>query len=223
MEDPDPARWQGLTTVVVGSQLTKFLVHTSKLREIPFFRACLDAPMKESAEGIVNLPEDDPAAFSEILDWLYQKKFDVDLSKICVGNPNESHDTAIVNLRITRVRTYMLASKLIMNPLQNAVIDSLRLAWFDLLPSADELRLIFNDVEKEDKLHEMARRLLPFRICKAGGWDKWKAHESDLYSDLLQGNAELLDIALSAVSSFPEEEWNNSVAKLPARYFHVSH
>ena len=219
MEDPDPARWQGLTTVVVGSQLTKFLIHTSKLREIPFFRACLDVPMKESAYGVVKLPEDDPAAFSEVVDWLYHKKFEVDLAKVCAkkceGPPHRCRDLAI-----TRTRTYFLAKKLIAESIQNAAIDSLRDAWSRVLPGAPTLRVIFMGGSRDDKIHELARRLLAFKICQAGSWDEWKANKPNVYTNLLQGNSELLEVALSAVISFPDKEWQNSVPKLPACYFH---
>lgn len=219
--EPPIDRWQEFTTILVGPEQRKFIVHTSKLREIPFFRACLDVPMRESLEGVVKMPEDDPAAFSEVVDWIYHKKFEVDLPKICAENRDieRPHRPDVSLLRITRIRTYLLAQKLMAESLLNTVIDDLRAAWGISLPGNNELRLIFEAADQDNKLHELARRHLAYVICHKGGWNPWKASSPFTYVGLLQGNAELLEVALSAVSSFPNKTY--TVCSLPKCHFHV--
>lgn len=59
----------------VGSKRTEFCVHADLLRaNSAFFKAALSPGWKESKEGVVYLPEDNPTAFEVYVTWLYARK-----------------------------------------------------------------------------------------------------------------------------------------------------
>ncbi len=95
--------------IIVGKQKAKFGVHKKVLvRSSAFFEGCFRARMKEAEENTVILPEDDPEAFEIVVDWMYG------------GRSLQGH------LYDTLVISYLLADKLFMRDLQNAIIDLFR-------------------------------------------------------------------------------------------------
>ncbi len=63
--------------LVVGGDenMREFTAHALILKaRSPFFRAMLDAPMREAAEGRVRLPDVDPAVFEAVLSWMYEDR-----------------------------------------------------------------------------------------------------------------------------------------------------
>jgi hypothetical protein len=114
----DTGHWDKVTIVRVGKDMKgskDFFIHTHCLKEIRFFRACLDSGMKESTSGIVQLPEDNPVAFGVVVHWLYRGELSWDLEDLDGAEKD-------VKLRIV-VRAWYLADKLMIESLQNAIID----------------------------------------------------------------------------------------------------
>jgi BTB/POZ domain len=82
-------RFGGEETAIiqVGSTPKLFHVHKSLLCDAsPFFRAALNGRFKESAEGVVTLPYDDPEAFERFLGWLYFREYEI---KVNLGSDKE--------------------------------------------------------------------------------------------------------------------------------------
>jgi hypothetical protein len=64
--------------VIVGEEEASFYVHRNVICESSsFFKAALNGTFKESAEGKVILPEDDPDTFERFLQWIYTKAYNV--------------------------------------------------------------------------------------------------------------------------------------------------
>ncbi|KAL9006407.1 MAG: hypothetical protein Q9188_000812 [Gyalolechia gomerana] len=72
--------YQSAVTVKVGSEGAQrsFIVHTELLNyRSSFFKAATTGNWDEAKTGIINLPADDPQVFEIFLDWLYQRKLDL--------------------------------------------------------------------------------------------------------------------------------------------------
>jgi hypothetical protein len=96
----------------VGKQKVEFGVHKGLfVAKSPFFEKCFGVGMKEANENVVNLPEDEPSGFEIVVEWVYANR--IQASK----------------LRLTPINAYVLADKLCMPDLQNAIIDTIRLTW----------------------------------------------------------------------------------------------
>jgi len=66
--------YHSLITITVGAEKAVFSVHKELLCDrSEFFRAACNGQFKE-AEGVVNLPEQDPTTFKHFIYWLYTEK-----------------------------------------------------------------------------------------------------------------------------------------------------
>ena len=68
--------------LVVGPDKTPDIAHRYFLHTIAFFKACLNAPMQESMNENVNLPEDHPEDVAEILRYAYTQRYDQNLEDL---------------------------------------------------------------------------------------------------------------------------------------------
>ena len=71
-----------LITIYAGSEKQKFSIHAHMLRQIPWFRTCLDAGMRETQESTISLPEDNAVFISHLLHWTHYHKFQFDLPEL---------------------------------------------------------------------------------------------------------------------------------------------
>jgi hypothetical protein len=177
-----------LITIDVGGKNKKFVVHTSRLKEsFPFFRACLDAPMKEALSGTVDLPEDDPAAFQELLDFAYRGSFRTKLSH--EARAGDGSDIALV----IRIRTFFLAEKMMAEEIQNVAIDTV-IDPFEgrtFTPPVAVLSLLYDDERYTDRTH--IQHLRDWTANELGcaireqnqGWEGWVKDHPDVHAWLL--------------------------------------
>ncbi|EXJ60152.1 hypothetical protein A1O7_04304 [Cladophialophora yegresii CBS 114405] len=99
-----------IISVIVGKQEVEFGIHKGILAaKSPFFEKCFGVGMKEANDNVVKLPEDDPEAFEAVVEWVYA-------TRIPAAKPPPP-----------LVRDYVLADKLGMTDLQNAIADTIRL------------------------------------------------------------------------------------------------
>jgi len=106
--------------IYVGPEKKLFRVHKSFLcRRIPYFDKMFNGAFKE-AEGVAELPEDDPAAFDLLIEWAYNM------------NPRRMRDlVAITDSKgVSRaswdaVAFYSLAKKLCLPDLQDLIMNVL--------------------------------------------------------------------------------------------------
>lgn len=59
-----------IVTLYVGQESTKFHVHENTLCKLPFFKAALQGQFREASDKIMRLPEDNPEAFSVLVEHL---------------------------------------------------------------------------------------------------------------------------------------------------------
>lgn len=59
-----------MITILVGKSENKFTVPEGHIRTVPFFNDLFKHDFKESKEGIIRMPEDDPAVIELFLAWL---------------------------------------------------------------------------------------------------------------------------------------------------------
>lgn len=207
--------WGNIITILVGPNTRKFFVHNHILRQVPFFRGCLDAPMKESQEGVVRLRDDDPDAFQELACWIYNAKFERDLED---DSSSTFLDDDIVDKRL---KTYVLAKMMLMEDLQNAAVDSLRAIYNYNCPCARVLSSIQEHLEDDDPLRSFVTRLLACMIHVEGGWLAWKRKNPKCYNDFMRGNADHMELTLQAVSAFSKLPPTSEAKYLAACNFHV--
>jgi hypothetical protein len=114
-------------TVLVGPHEMKWCLHENLLSGVSdFFRSAFNSGFKESVEGKITMPEDDPQAFELFVRWLYMRT----LVPQAVTSP-----ATIANLLFRHVSNgaaacihealhlYVLASKLLIEDLENACVD----------------------------------------------------------------------------------------------------
>lgn len=116
-----------VVTVLVGPHEMKWCLHENLLSGVSdFFRSAFNSGFKESVEGKITMPEDDPQAFELFVRWLYMRT----LVPQAVTSP-----ATIANLLFRHVSNgaaacihealhlYVLASKLLIEDLENACVD----------------------------------------------------------------------------------------------------
>lgn len=102
-----------MITLVVGPSKEIFTVHKTLIcNKSPFFDAACNGGFIESVEDIIHLPEDQPAVVELLLDWVYTGEF---------ANP-ETESANLISWHNTAA-LYILADKMQMQDLSNAVID----------------------------------------------------------------------------------------------------
>jgi hypothetical protein len=91
--------------VLVGAEEQEFLVHTSFLLTIPFFRGCLPSGMIEAKTNVVRLPEDESRTFRIFTHWLYRGKIPSQVKRNASSSDSMSY---------TLTLAYSLATKLML-------------------------------------------------------------------------------------------------------------
>ncbi|KAJ9603705.1 hypothetical protein H2200_011891 [Cladophialophora chaetospira] len=95
--------------IFVGPIKKKHLIHACILTsKAPFFKKCLESGMREQAENAIYLPEDDPEAFGIVANWMY------------TGSMPSTCKCRVL------MSAYILADKLCMTNIQDAVMEQLR-------------------------------------------------------------------------------------------------
>lgn len=112
-----------IVTLCVGSGGKTFYVHEATLYKLPFFRAALGGLFSEAGLRAINLPEDDPATVSALVEFLstgvYTYTFQGDspsASLLSPGREEAGFHSAV----------YMMADKYECAPLAAAAMENLR-------------------------------------------------------------------------------------------------
>lgn len=209
------AKWLDTTTILVGPYEQKFIAHTCFLREIPFFRGCLDAKMQESAEGLVRLPEDDPEVFSQILSWTYGAKFNNDLVAIAKDRTSSNGTTAKarafcahrLDVCINLIKTYSLAQKFLAEPIQNAVLDELRVAWVYYIPGSWTVEAVYEAYKehknRDDALLRLTMQRLSNHVATSSNYVAWADSNPDVLQNFARKSMERMEFLMEALARFP--------------------
>lgn len=109
--------------VAVGPTKYIFRLHSQVLRRVPFFRCCLDSKFGEAKNQRVELPEDDPEVFGEIVKGLYGDQLISPFSGslFSTTNPISEPFKTQHTLRLL-AKAYVLADKLRADNIQDKII-----------------------------------------------------------------------------------------------------
>ncbi|KPI40497.1 uncharacterized protein AB675_7657 [Cyphellophora attinorum] len=137
-----PMDWNDIVTVVVGEgpDERKFTAHASALKRIDFFKACLNANIREANDLVIRLPEDDGDVF------IAQFRDEI----------------------IKRTAVYALARKLCAEKASNDAFDILHehfLSWFY---NADQLCMVFETLDSSDPLWQFFTRMTAMHVKEEG-------------------------------------------------------
>lgn len=116
-------------TVLVGPSEVQWRIHENLLSGISdFFRSAFNSGFKESLEDRLTMPEDDPHAFELFIRWLYIRTLTPTAvssstlaANVMLGKDfTASSSTACIQ---DYLRLYVLASKVLVEELENACVD----------------------------------------------------------------------------------------------------
>ncbi|CAI7593507.1 unnamed protein product [Penicillium crustosum] len=146
--------------ITVGASKEPFHVHESVLcTSSRFFNAAMSGSWKESKEYTIELPEDDPAAFSIYSHWLYFAKIPGILDAAKKGESAKRSAQEYYDL----VSAYVLGDKLLDTQFQNSVIDAILDTCSKAdskdgkvyFPDANAVSHAYNNTTKSSKIREM--------------------------------------------------------------------
>jgi hypothetical protein len=63
---------EDIVTIFIGPEKCKFVLHKKLLCRLPFFDHAFNDGFKETVNGSMGLPEDEPDVFSIFVHWLYR-------------------------------------------------------------------------------------------------------------------------------------------------------
>ncbi|KAL2421391.1 hypothetical protein ABEF95_007647 [Exophiala dermatitidis] len=116
-DDVDNFSTSEIVTVFVGPKRKKFFLHRELIcQRSPFMEKCLKkGRFDEGYKNELYLPEDDPKAFSIIVDWIYRTKLP--------SRTEPQFDVSDLSA------AYCMADKFGMEELQNSIMDTIRLSF----------------------------------------------------------------------------------------------
>ncbi|KAJ5685375.1 hypothetical protein N7536_007994 [Penicillium majusculum] len=178
--------------ITVGASKEPFHVHESVLcTSSHFFKAAMSGSWMESKEHTIELPEDDPKAFSIYSHWLYFAKIPGILEAAKQGESANKSAQEYYDL----VSAYVLGDKLLDAQFQNSVIDAIidTCSKADskdgkvYFPDANAVSYAYSNTTKFSKIREM---LVDLYLHAAG--DQWlsEEHPKEFLFSVAKGLAE---------------------------------
>lgn len=116
----------------------------------PFFRAALEGHFKETTDGFVKLPEDEPDTIDRFLGWLYWE--DYDIKQLVKDETDTECWSAIID-------DHVFADKVQVEAFQNHIVDQVLKAWqsHDLkVMSLGAVLKIYTDTPDTSSLRRLA-------------------------------------------------------------------
>jgi hypothetical protein len=158
----------------------------------------LKGPFIEAANNEVNLPEESPAAFEQVLLYLYR------------GEPGIS-TLGGKQSAAAAIRTYVLADMLCLESLANRIVDDFQdLCHMAVVPPCT-LAEVTKYGRAAGKLKDMLLRQVVYDVSKFG-WDEYtKAHPDFCreWTDVSPANAHELMRAFASTESKGDPSWSN--------------
>ena len=118
----DSEEWSDIIQIFVGHEDKRFFAHRRFLTKAPVFAARLAKSSPDANNGVIRLPEVDPTAFAEILDFLYSDR----LRQFFAETANQMNDDELMVKIGASGAVYNLAKALGMTNMQRAVAADLR-------------------------------------------------------------------------------------------------
>ncbi|KAI9676800.1 MAG: hypothetical protein M1829_002895 [Trizodia sp. TS-e1964] len=159
--------FQDAITVLVGPTEDSFAVHKAPVCEVsPFFRAALDGNFRESKEGIIKLPDEDPKIFGCFLHWLYNKRLRTPTDGIDVLDKTNKKVIPWMVL----IQLYLLGERLQVAGFKNAAVDALALKSAkgqEALPAAHAIHHAYENTHDSSPLRRLLVDLFIWRSTAA--------------------------------------------------------
>lgn len=122
--------------VCVGKERVEFHVHEAKIRKLPFFRNALQAELQKTGERRINMPDDNSAGVSGLLEWIYTENFRQSrLDWMNSGNIDKSSENTVLELAKFYLALGEIADKYDCGPLWNKVNED----FPQIIKSVDEI------------------------------------------------------------------------------------
>lgn len=173
--------FSAVVQVKVGHEKT-FMVHKDTLcRSAPYFKAALEGEFKESKDQVLELPDDDPVAFSHFQLWLY------------TGNILESHEIAKDICWTVLLDIYLFGDVRGIPRLQNEAIDVFidKHVAMNHVP-ANRLNFIYENTLDGSPLRKLMVDLFTFKVALTNIDNVLTEKRKGLYPQLF-----LMDLAKS--------------------------
>jgi hypothetical protein len=210
-----------MAMVYVGPEQRLFYVHKDLIcNKIPYFYEIFSSYIGDP-NSYISLPYDDDASFDVLIEWVYSGK----LRSIHATPPAvNSSPTSTSTLAWDPFSLYLLASKLLLQPLQDTIMD----IWVSNLsntarsPTPETCRLVYSQTVSNSP----PRRL--FAQCVASiivGQHRLHDFSSNDWSigdstSLIQQEPDLLSDVLAVLKTHPFVTTYDVFWKFPACYFH---
>ncbi|KUI67481.1 hypothetical protein VM1G_03303 [Cytospora mali] len=209
-----------VVTILVGPRGTKWCLHENLLSGVSdFFKAAFNSGFKESLEGKMAMPEDDPYAFELFVRWLYIRTVmpeAVTCSRTTANALLSRHFTTGVAAPCIRdyLHLYVLASKLLIEDLENACVGMVYAYYGEGMrrPGIKDVQYIYDNTMPGSGMRKLLRERLALGLFRGrqnnpvtAGWREIMNETPDLgfdvvseiasYSWIAGGNAPVRQVA----------------------------
>jgi len=154
-----------IVEVFVGPDKARFTAHKSILMKAPYFRASLSGNFSEGDSHVVTLPEEDPRAFLEILNYLYSGE---------VTRIGEETDptVGVYALATLVVLTWVSADSFNLENLSNKLMDEFRAFGLRKFFHANFIIANFSNLPEDCLLREYIILQIA-HVFRMDGWDSY--------------------------------------------------
>ncbi|KAK7746626.1 hypothetical protein SLS53_001811 [Cytospora paraplurivora] len=198
-----------VVTILVGPHEIKWCLHENLLSGVSdFFKSAFNSGFKESVEGKITMPEDDPHAFELFVRWLYTRA----LMPEAVKPPT----TTTANVLLGRhfpggtaaaciqdyLHLYVLASKLLIEDLENACVDMAH-AYYGVgmrRPDITDVQYIYDNTMPGSGMRKLMRERLTLGLFKGRQHNPVTAEWRDIMN-------ETTDLGFEIVSEIASYNW----------------
>ncbi|EDN97948.1 predicted protein [Sclerotinia sclerotiorum 1980 UF-70] len=201
-------------TLYVGSKRKKYIVHKRILcDQSEFFNAGFNGGFKEATEGEMYLPEDDPTAVANLIEYLYRGSL-----------PRCREDGGSDKVR----NLYYLAEKIGISSLMDKLMDLMAVPRIQQTGhlvgyGSDTIKEIYDHTHEESKLRLFVTAVNVFRLRDRGNEKNWMSDRAKL----LHSNPEFSHDVFKFLGKHGEKVWVGKgadeafVAAFEPCYFHV--
>ena len=162
-------------TLRVGAMSQEMTAHKVVLVKVPFFRACLESDrFTEGATNIINMPEEDFDAATQLIYFLYAGKLQHSVITSNMSDKDSNDIPIDVRIFATNCRTYVLADKLMIEGLGNLIIDWMTVYFTAYCVFFDDLKLFADASMIDSPLGKLLALKMAQSTMEIGGWDRYR-------------------------------------------------
>ncbi|ROV97720.1 hypothetical protein VMCG_07433 [Cytospora schulzeri] len=160
-----------VVTILVGPHEVKWCLHENLLSGVSdFFKSAFNSGFKESIEGQITMPEDDPQAFELFVRWLYMRTLvpQAVTSPTTTANLLFRHAGGAAACINDSLHLYVLASKLLIEDLENACVDIAH-AYYGVgmrRPDIKDVQYIYDNTVPGSGMRKLLRERLTLGLFK---------------------------------------------------------